>query len=291
MSASNVIETSPSDVRVAGLFYYPVKSFRAVSVASSVIATTGLLHDRQWMVVDTRSTPERFVTQREAPALATIEARIDDESLTLSCSGLNDLHVAAPRSHALRRVKVWGSELIALDAGDEAAQWIGRVLSASASQYRLVKFHPEQRRECSTRYAGDSGAHTFFADGYPVLLANAASLDALNIRMGRTRDNAIPMNRFRPNVVLEGLPAWDEDHIETVQIGDVLLRLVKPCVRCEITTTNQETGARLSDEPLATLARFRNNPDLGGVTFGWNAVVLQGGRAGVGDVCTVDYRF
>lgn len=291
MSAAQQMETSPSDVRVAGLFCYPVKSFRAVSLDTSVFAATGVLHDRQWMVVDTRSTPERFLTQREAPVLATVNAQIDGASLKLSCSGLSDSHIAAPSANALRKVKVWGSELIALDAGDEAGAWIGQVLDAPASQYRLVKFHPEQRRECSARYAGDSGAHTYFADGYPVLLTNLASLDALNMRMGRTAENAMPMNRFRPNVVLTGLPAWDEDHIETVAIGDVLLRLVKPCVRCEMTTTNQETGARLSDEPLATLARFRNNPDLGGVTFGWNAVVLREGRANVGDFCAVEYRF
>ncbi|TAG84114.1 MAG: MOSC domain-containing protein [Burkholderiales bacterium] len=291
MSGSNVIETSPSDVRVDGLFCYPVKSFRAVSLHAAHIAITGVSHDRQWMVVDTRTSPERFVTQREAPALATVKAMIDGDLLLLSCASLAELRVSAPPPHALRRVKVWGSELIALDAGDEAAAWIGRVLDAPPHRYRLVKFHPEQRRECSARYAGDSGAHTFFADGYPVLLANVSSLDALNSRMGRTAENAMPMNRFRPNLVLAGLPAWDEDHVETVAIGEVLLRLVKPCVRCEITTTHQDSGARLSDEPLATLARFRNNPDLGGVTFGWNAVVVREGAVKRGDVCAVEYRF
>jgi len=99
------------------------------------------------------------------------------------------------------------------------------------------------------------------------------------------------MNRFRPNIVLSGLPAWDEDHIDTISIGSATLRLVKPCVRCQVTTTDQHSGARLSEEPLVTLGRFRNNPDLGGVTFGWNAVVEGVGTIRTGASCVVEYRF
>jgi uncharacterized protein len=147
------------------------------------------------------------------------------------------------------------------------------------------------RRECNRLHAGDSGAHTFFADGYPLLVTNIASLADLNQRMQRNAINAMSMNRFRPNIVIDGLPAWDEDHIETISIGEVELKLVKPCVRCEVTTTDQASGARLSDEPLNTLARFRNNPDLGGVTFGWNAVVIKPGQIAIADRATAEYRF
>ena len=147
------------------------------------------------------------------------------------------------------------------------------------------------RRDCSRLYAGESGAHTYFADGYPVLLANAASLADLNTRIDGGSHIAIPMNRFRPNLVVEGLPAWDEDHVDILTIGSVVLKLVKPCVRCEVTTTDQATGIRSSDEPLNTLARFRNNADFGGVTFGWNAVVLTPGSVSTGDQVHLEYRF
>jgi uncharacterized protein len=154
-----------------------------------------------------------------------------------------------------------------------------------------VQFHPQQQRTCNAFYAGDSGAHTFFADGYPLLVTNEASLADLNGRIGRSAANALPMNRFRPNLVLRGLAAWDEDHVDEIAIGELRLKLVKPCVRCIITTTDQASGSRLSEEPLNTLARFRNNPDLGGVTFGWNAIVLREGKVACGDTAMVSYRF
>jgi uncharacterized protein len=134
-----------------------------------------------------------------------------------------------------------------------------------------------------------------FADGYPLLVASEASLADLAQRMGRESANPPPMSRFRPNIVLSGLPAWDEDHVDELTIsgttGAARIRLVKPCVRCEITTTDQMSGARFTEEPLLSLARFRNNPDLGGVTFGWNAIVVDGGAIAVGDAIAVNYRF
>jgi uncharacterized protein len=180
---------------------------------------------------------------------------------------------------------------VALDAGISASEWVAAKLGMNADQLRLVRFHPDMRRECNRLHAGDSGAHTFFADGYPLLVTNIASLADLNQRMQRNAINAMSMNRFRPNIVIDGLPAWDEDHIETITIGEVELKLVKPCVRCEVTTTDQASGARLSEEPLNTLARFRNNPDLGGVTFGWNAVVIKPGQIAIADRATAEYRF
>jgi hypothetical protein len=99
------------------------------------------------------------------------------------------------------------------------------------------------------------------------------------------------MDRFRANVVVDGLPAWDEDFVDTLRIGEVTLKLVKPCVRCQVTTTDQRTGVVSSEEPLNTLARFRNDPDLGGVTFGWNAVVIRAGLVALGDRVAADYRF
>lgn len=283
---------SPVDVTIAGLFSYPVKSCRAIAHDEAVLATSGLLGDRSWMIVDARAAPARFVTQRECPELATIVATLaDDGELTLSQTGGTPITISRPSVTQLLRVAVWKSDLVAVDAGDDAASWLARATGRAMQATRLVMFHPDAKRTCNSYYAGNSGAHTMFADGYPLLVASSESLRDLNTRMRRTSENALPMSRFRPNVVLAGLPAWDEDFVETVAIGDVLLKLVKPCVRCEVTTTDQYSGARLSNEPLTTLARLRNNPDLGGVTFGWNAIVLQGGTVHVGAKTAVNYRF
>lgn len=283
---------SPDDVKVAGLFSYPVKSCRAVAHARAQIAITGLPQDRTWMLVDPRRSPGQFITQRECPALATIAVDVRaDGSLAVSCASGGEMIVPSPPVNALVKVKVWRSELVALDAGEAASAWFANALSLPASAVRLVQFHQQQVRQCNAFYAGDSGAHTFFADGYPLLVTNEASLADLNRRIGRNEANALPMNRFRPNLVLAGLAPWDEDFVDEITLGKVVLKLVKPCVRCVATTTDQSSGARLSDEPINTLARFRNNPDLGGVTFGWNAVVLRAGEVARGDQVVVSYRF
>jgi uncharacterized protein len=284
---------SPDDVTVSGLFSYPVKSCRATAHSHATLLASGLQHDREWMFADTRHTPWRFITQRELPAMATISTEVAaDGGLLLSCDGHESLRVMLPSSTAtLCKVQVWSSEVFALDVGDAAAKWFQHVTSLPNNYGRLVYFYKESKRLCSALYAKDSGAYTFFADGYPLLLANEASLADLNHRIGRTPSNALPMNRFRPNIVLAGLAAWDEDHIDEIEIGEARIKLVKPCTRCAITTTDQVSGARLSEEPLNTLARFRNNPDLGGVTFAWNAIVLKGGEIALGATAKIDYRF
>ncbi len=285
------LETSPDTVEVAGLFSYPVKGLRAVTHAAAALHTSGLRHDREWMVVDTRHTPALFLSQRECPLMATLSATTTEQDGLLLATNDGVLGVATPARTALLKVKVWSHETVALDAGDEASEWLTTKLAMPRGALRLVRFHPDMRRDCSRLYAGESGAHTFFADGYPVLVTNVASLADLNVRMRRNIDNAMPMDRFRPNIVVAGLPAWDEDHADTLTIGEVVLQLAKPCVRCQVTTTNQASGARLGDEPLNTLGRFRNNPDLGGVTFGWNAVVIAPGRIAVSDQVIAEYRF
>ena len=282
---------SPDHVTVAGLFSYPVKGCRVISHTSADVLTSGIRHDREWMVVDTRQSPAKFLSQRECPLMATLTVAVtDDDGLLLS---INDdlLAVPSPARNALLKVKVWNHETVALDAGAVASDWLNAKLGMARGQLRLVRFHPEMRRDCNRLHAGESDAHTFFADGYPLLVTNVESLADLNVRMKRHTINAMPMNRFRPNVVIAGLPAWDEDHVDTLSIGDVMLKFAKPCVRCQVTTTEQVSGVPLSDEPLNTLAKFRNNPDFGGVTFGWNAVVIKPGRISVADVVTAAYRF
>ena len=286
------INESPVDLKVAGLFCYPIKGCRSTSHAQADILPTGVRYDREWMVVDTRHSPAKFLSQREFPVMATLAVEVSEDGGLLLSSGDNDMFAALPPAdNTLLKVKVWNHEIVALNAGEGAAVWFAAKLGMSAAHVRLVRFHPDMRRDCNRLHAGDSGAHTFFADGYPLLVTSVTSLADLNQRMGRDPRNAIPMNRFRPNVVIDGLPAWDEDHIDTIVIGEAQLKLAKPCVRCEVTTTDQTNGARLSDEPLNTLGIFRNNPRLGGVTFGWNAVVIKAGRISMTDRVTAGYRF
>ncbi len=282
---------SPDNVTVTGLFSYPVKGGRGIPHATASVLITGLTNDREWMVVDGRSSHAQFITQRQRPAMAILRADVNvDGSLTLSTEDGEALLVGAPSRNSLIKVKVWNHETIAFDAGDTAAKWLESKLGLDHA-VRLVRFNRDMRRDCSRLYARDSGAHTYFADGYPLLVTNTSSLADLNLRIDAGADSAVPMNRFRPNLVVDGLPPWDEDHVDTLTIGEVVLKLVKPCVRCVVTTTDQTTGMRTSDEPLNTLARFRNNPDFGGVTFGWNAVVLTPGNISVSDQVSAAYRF
>jgi uncharacterized protein YcbX len=163
------------------------------------------------MVVDGHAA---FVTQRELPRLALIATTIGDGQLTLSAPDAGTITLAARdgTSHA-DEVTVWRSKVRGFDAGDAAAHWISAFLG---KPLRLVRFDRSKARICNPDYAGDSGAHTMFADGYPVLVIGQASLDDLNARLAGKGEHALPMNRFRPNVVVEGLPPYEEDHVDTL---------------------------------------------------------------------------
>lgn len=264
--------------RITALHVYPVKSCRGVSLAEAAVATRGLVAghgadavwDREWLIVDHDG---RFVTQRENPKLALIATAIHHGALMLTSAGRPSLSVSLARLRApARQVAVWNSVISAHDAGDEAAEWLSSTLG---SNVRLVRFDRGHRRLCNPAYAGDSGAHTAFADGYPILVIGEASLDDLNDRLADKGEQPLPMNRFRPNVVLSGLEPYDEDHIDTLAADGVVMKFVKPCARCQITTTDQDS-ARVGVEPLPTLGGYRMDHRVGGVTFGMNAIVVAG---------------
>lgn len=267
---------------ITGLFVYPVKSCRGITLSSAQLTERGLAHDREWMIVDAAG---RFVSQRELPRLALIGTALSDGALALTAPCRGPSIVPFGGSGSRRLVTVWRDTFQAIDEGDGAARW----LSAWCDQeLRLVRFDPTVRRYCNRVYAGDSGAHTGFADGYPLLVLGEASLADLNARLA----SPLPMNRFRPNVVLSGLEAYDEDHLDQIVAGPIRLKLVKPCTRCEITTTDQETGERAS-EPLMTLATYRMHPVLEGVAFGVNALVAAGAgetlRIGAAAACSLRF--
>lgn len=257
---------------IGGLFVYPVKSCKGIHAQSAQLVARGLLHDREWMIVGSDGDPARFLTQRECPRLALIETGLSATALSLRAPGMHPIEVDFEFAGTSRDVVVWRDTVRAIDQGDTVAQWLS---AFTGRALRLVRFDPDCIRLCNREFAGDSGAHTGFADGYPLLVIGSASLEDLNGRLGQRGATALPMNRFRPNLVVDGLEAYDEDHLATLTCGELTLRLVKPCVRCQITTTDQ-ASAEVGPEPLRTLAGYRNNARLGGVTFGMNAIVVRG---------------
>jgi uncharacterized protein YcbX len=274
--------------RIAGLSVYPVKACRGLDLPRVQVAPTGLategVRDRGWMVVDAGG---RFVTQREAPELALVRTAVRDGRLSLDVPGTGP--VVPEADGPAIGVTVWRSNVRGVDAGHACA----RALSAHLGrEVRMVRFDDALPRPCNPDWVGASGATTLFADGYPVLVIGRASLDDVNARLAAKGFPALPMNRFRPNVVLDGLEPYDEDHLDTITAGEVTLKLVKPCTRCEVTTTDQETAHR-NLEPLRTLATYRQNDRAGGVTFGMNAIVVAGAGASlaVGEPVDVAFRF
>jgi uncharacterized protein YcbX len=280
-----------TDVRIASLHVYPVKRCRGIAPASVTVATTGFvtegIGDREWMVVDRAG---RFVTQRELPRLALVQTAVVAGALTLSVPHVAALVVPTDRAAGPSRdVIVWNSEVRGIDMGDAAADWLSAWLAADM---RLVRFDRSAVRACNPEFAGDSGAHTLFSDGYPILVIGEASLADLNDRLAARGQPALPMNRFRPNLVLRGLPPFAEDHLDTIAAGGVVLRCVKPCVRCQVTTTDQDS-AQVGMEPLRTLGEYRMSERAGGVTFGMNAIVIAGAESPLttGAAARADYRF
>ena len=281
-----------NEVRVIALNIYPVKGCRRIELTEAVVATAGLAAsgagDREWMVVDAQA---RFITQREFPKLALIRVTATGDALCLAASSAS-CTMAIPlvrKRSAAREVLVWNSHVRGFDEGDAAAAWLTDYLGVGA---RLVRFDRTLPRPCNPPFAGDSGAHALFSDGYPFLVIGEASLADLNSRLTARGSAALPMDRFRPNIVLDGLDPYAEDHVDTIETGGIVLRLVKPCTRCQVTTTDQDSTA-VGVEPLRTLGEYRMDHGLGGVTFGMNAVLIEGeGRTlSCGATARVSYRF
>ncbi len=266
---------SDCNVRVRQLFVHPVKSCAGLARSTVALATTGFTFDRQWMVVDADGV---FVTQRELPRMALVATDVSDDGvLTLSAPGVAPLVVGADAGQRARRVEVWDHTMPAHDCGDGAARWLSVVLGVPL---RLVRFDDRQRRLSNRRWTGGIEALNAFSDGYPILVVSQASLDALNDRLAAKGRAPVAIQRFRPNLVLDGLDANEEDHLGelrfTTPAGPVVLRLVKPCPRCPIPNIDP-TDASVGDEPGATLLEYRRDARVdGAVTFGMNAVIVEG---------------
>jgi uncharacterized protein len=270
----------PCVVTVSGLFIHPVKSMRGIPYAQVRLSATGLEWDRQWMVVDARGT---FLSQRTHPLLARIVPEITADALVLSAPDSPPLRVPFSTTGEEVPVRVWKDSCVGVEQGAAAHEWVSRFLGRPV---RLVRVAPDMQRSANVQFAGSTPALLAFPDGYPMLVCNEASLADLNERLREQ----LPMERFRPNIVLKGLPAWAEDHIDTLSIGPVTLRLVKPCTRCAIPSLDHRTGEPATD-PLPVLRKFRFNKALRGITFGENAVIVAGAGAAIerGAHCQVSF--
>jgi uncharacterized protein len=266
---------------VTGLFIYPLKSARGIACPRVRLAATGFEADRQWMLVNVHGV---FLSQRTHPQLACIVPELNAAELVLHAPGLPPLQLLRNCDGERLPVRVHQDRCVGLDEGADAAKWASR---AVGEVVRLVRVPPHSERRANPTFAGTVPAPMGFADGFPVLVCNTASLADLNTRLS----TGIPMERFRPNVVLEGLPAWAEDRIDTLTLGDVKLRLVKPCARCTIPSIDQRTG-QPSIDPTPALRQFRFDKVLRGVTFGENAVIVTGMAREIerGATCHVDFE-
>jgi uncharacterized protein YcbX len=263
------VTSRPRAARIAALHVYPVKSARGIALESAVLTRTGLAHDRRWIIVGDNG---RFLTQRELPRLALLEPALSESALQLRAPTMTDIAIELSHRGERRAVSIWGHDCEALDEGSTVAHWLGTFLGREC---HLVRFDPAHRRMSERKWTEPYEAETQFSDGFALLALSTASLADLNARLAAP----LPINRFRPNLVLEGIGAFDEDRIEHLSDGDICLKPVKACTRCKITTTNQDTGCFEGDEPLRTLKTYRYDAALKGVCFGQNLIIVSGAGA------------
>jgi len=249
---------------------YPIKSTKGIALRSARVEGRGIEFDRRWMLVDESGL---FISQREAPRLALVSTRMNNETITLNAPGRQSLSVPAKLSGSERvSAQIWDDAVSVIPAGVEAETWFSEFLGM---QCRLVYMPDNSLRSVEPEYASASDIVSL-ADGFPLLVISQASLDDLNSRLA----NPVPMNRFRPNIVVSESGAFDEDGWKKIRIGGLVLRIVKPCSRCVTTTVDQATGIQ-GKEPLATLSRYRNVN--GKVHFGQNAIPENDALINVGD--------
>ncbi|MFE9020921.1 MOSC domain-containing protein [Streptomyces sp. NPDC007808] len=265
--------------RITELTYYPVKGCTGTAATEALLTPAGLAHDRTFMVTDPDG---RFRTQRRDPRLALIRPAIsaDGARLTLHAPRSGSLRLEVDTTGPRRPVDLFGAAHTGIDQGDAVAAWLCEVLGTPS---RLVRVPPEHHRVTDGRTPGTSG----YADSCALHVLSRSTLDLLDRRLAERGVRPLPVDRFRPNIVIEG---WDEPHTEDrvhrVEVGEAELGYAKLAIRCAVTLVDQDCGSRAGPEPLRTLADYRRAAE-GGVAFGAKFAVLRGGRVAVGDDVTV----
>lgn len=264
--------------QLSAITIYPIKSCAGIDLTRATLTRAGLMteqiYDREWMVVDAAG---QFLTQREHPRMALITPRLKADSLELRAPGMLRLEIALglpdPVAAPTLTVRVWDDQVKAYDCDATTATWFSNAIGVAC---RLVRFHPDAKRVASSKWSGDIEAPTLFADAFPMLVVGAASLADLNARLLAAGRAQLPMNRFRPNLVIDGMEAFDEDFVHAFGLGAAQLKPVKPCARCPIPSVDQASGVRGPD-PLDILQAYRAKAQLdGAICFGMNCILLNG---------------
>lgn len=254
---------------ISGLFVYPVKSFGGISLNESLVEGRGLQHDRRWMLVNDSG---EFMTQRTDTRLALFRTQITHDGLIISDPNSSEIEVPFTLAGAVRTVSVWKDTVEAVQVSEGIDDWFSARLDQRCS---LVYMPDSTVRQPNLEYSVE-GDRVGFADAFPILVIGEASLADLNGRL----EEDLPMNRFRGNIIVSGWEPFEEDRFESLQIGNLKLRAVKPCGRCSVTATNQETG-EVGIEPLKTLATYRRGEK--NVLFGAYFIPENEAQISVGD--------
>ena len=256
---------------IAELHFYPIKGCRGFAVPRASLAATGLeidgIGDREWVVVDQQG---EFLSQREHPKMALIETRMTPSSLFVKAPGMLHLEVPFASEGDVVQARVWDDTIAAVTQGEIADAWFASFLGVPA---KLLRFDPEHTRLSNRKYTGQVDAPYKFADAFALLVTSSASLADLNARLAKTGQSAVEMRRFRPNLVLGGIEAYEEDYLARMQVGSGQLQVVKPCARCTVPGVDPATGDASNIVP-DLLATYRRKD--AGVMFGVNAIVTGG---------------
>jgi uncharacterized protein len=270
------------------LTLYPIKSCGGISLQEATITNTGLMsnaiHDREWMVVDEQG---QFITQRTNPKMAIIVPRINGEVMELCAPGMLPLEIPLAQPDLDRTptldARVWRDKVKAYDCGGAAAIWMSKVIDTKCL---LVRFHPQANRMANPKWTDGIETPNLFSDSYPFLVISQESLDDLNQKLLATGRDALPMNRFRPNIVIGNVPPYKEDATKLIRAGNSVLQLVRPCQRCPVPSIDQATGT-VGPDPQDILKTYHTSEILkGAITFGMHAILQQG----VGETLRVGQR-
>lgn len=271
---------------VSELCVYPLKSAQGIVRQQVQVTPKGFLWDRELMLI---SGSGKFITQRQFPQLAQVQVTIEGQNITLSLENqqLPSFSFDSTGDGSLIDIEIWGERLLAIDQGDSVAQWFHQLLNLSADKVcRLVRQSPAHIRLLAKKYPNDDDQPLGFADNSPVMLTATASLAELNqriVEIHQQQSQAISMNRFRPNVVIDTIEPFMEDGWSLIQIGEVQFQMLRPCSRCIITTVDQQQGVKNQlKEPLNTLGTFRQLSERG-VMFGVNMIPQNEGVITIGD--------
>jgi len=258
---------------LVSLHFYPIKGCKGIARDSLSVNPMGPEMDRRWMIVDPNG---RFISQRQEPRMALIGTHLEKKHLSIGIPSETEYRIAISNEGLRSEVSIWDDVCLGIDQGDEIAGRLSRFLNREC---RLIFMPDDTKRPVNPKYAGPE-SQVGFADRFSFLLISEASLQDLNSRL----EHSVPMNRFRPNLVISGCGPYEEDTWKRIRIGNIFFKIAKPCSRCTVTTVDQSTGQR-GEEPLRTLASYRKQEK--GIMFGQNLVHQNQGVLSLGDTLEV----